>query len=264
MERVADDGQQRALDDEGGEGRPCSAGRADVLPAALSRTEFRRRIVETRRAGCRWKPDLYIVAVEGRRFVVKDYADKEFAFRWCVGRFSIGREISFYRRLQGLPGIADVAYRIDRYAIAVSEIAGRNGAQVAVGELSEAFFLALREVIDSVHRCGVVLCDLRNIKNILLGDDGRPYLVDFCTAFSQGGRWNIVRRGLFRIFAQDDLLGIAKLKRERAPHLFSDADRQALARGLFLERPARWLRDWGRQGLRFLFGWGKWTGSNAR
>ena len=234
------------------------------MPAALSRTAFRQRIVEPLRTGCRWKPDLYLVEVDGRRFVVKDYSSKEFVFRWCVGAFSIGREIACYRRLQGLPGIADVAYRIDRYAIAVSEIAGRNGAQVAIGELSEAFFQALRELVDAVHARGIVLCDLRNIKNILLGDDGRPYLVDFCTAFSQGGRWNIIQRGLFRIFVQDDLLGIAKLKRERAPHLLSDADRQALVAGLFLERPARRLRDWGRQGLRLLFGWGKWAGSNAR
>ena len=194
---------------------------------------------------------------------MKDYADKEFAFRWFVGAFSIGREIYFYRRLRGLPGIADVAYRIDRYANAVSEIAGRNGAQVAVGELSETFFRILRETIDAVHARGVVLCDLRNIKNILLGDDGRPYLVDFCTAFEQGGRWNLVQRGLFHLFAQDDLLGIAKLKRERAPHLFSDADRQALAKGLFLERPVRWLRNGARRGLRLIFGWGKWTGSSA-
>ncbi len=195
--------------------------------------------------------------------MVKDYADKEFAFRWGVGVFSVGRDVYFHQRLQGLPGIADVAYRIDRYAIAVSEIAGRNGAQVAVDDLSEVFFRQLREVIDAVHAHGVVLCDLRNIKNILLGDDGRPYLVDFCTAFEQGGRWNVIQRGLFHLFAQDDLMGIAKLKRERAPHLFTDADRQALAKGLFLERPARWMRNVLRRGLRIIFGCGKWTGSNA-
>jgi len=195
---------------------------------------------------------------------VKDYAEKSFIFRVFVGMLSNWREASIYRRLEGIRGIPEYVGLIDRYAIAVSYIPGRNASELKPGELSPDFFAKLRDLIDAVHARGVVLCDLRNIKNVIVGDDGEPYLIDFATAFGKGGRFNFLKNGLYRLFYQDDLLGIAKLKRNRAPHLLTKEEALALEKGVFLQKQAIFIKQWGRPLLRKIFGFGRMHGKNQK
>lgn len=243
---------------------PCSAFlyyRSDFLFKGnfieLQRSTFRRYLQETIREGYPWKPDVYLLEKDGQRLIVKDYAAKPFFFRYFVGAMSTRREALIYQKLKGLPGIPEYLGLIDRYAIAVGYIPGRNAAQLQPGELSPEFFKKLRMLIDAVHEREIVLCDLRNIKNVVLGDDGEPYLIDFATAFLKGGRLNFLKNGLFHLFYQDDLLGIMKLKRNCAPHLLTEEERLALEKGVFLQREAIFLKQKGRALLRRLFGFGR-------
>jgi len=206
------------------------------------------------REGKPWKPDIFVLQKEGRQILVKDYAEKSFFFRVFVGIVAIWREALIYRKLQGIRGIAKCYGVIDRYALALEFIPSRNGYELREEDLDPAFFDRMRVVIDAVHARGVVLCDLRNVKNILMGEDGQPYLVDFATAFQRGGRFNIVKNGVYHIFHQDDILGIAKLKRTRAKHLLSEEERSSLEKGLFGEKEARMIRTKGRWFLKKLFG----------
>ncbi len=224
-------------------------------PVLLQRSSYRQYIQESLREGYPWKPDIFRVENEGKSYIVKDYAAKSWVFRVCVGAISIRREALAYRRLLGVQGIPQRAFRVDRYAIAVAHIPGRNAAQLQPGELTPDFFKQLREIIDRVHEQEIVLCDLRNIKNILLGDDGKPYLIDFSTAFRKGARWNVLKNGLYHLFFQDDLLGIAKLKKHGAPHLLLKAERLALEKGVFLQKPTVFIKLKGRAILRWIFGW---------
>lgn len=210
--------------------------------------------MRTIREGYRWKPDIFVLKKDDRYIVVKDYAGKAFVFRFFVGVFSNWREGLIYRKLAGLRGIPGYIGLIDRYAIAVSYISGRNAAELKSGELTPLFFSNLRDLVDAVHGRGVVLCDLRNIKNVIVGDDGEPYLIDFATAFQKGGRLNVLKNGLYRLFYQDDLLGIAKLKRSRAPHLLTREEELALEKGVFLQKQALFIKHWGRPLLQKIFG----------
>lgn len=201
---------------------------------------------------------------DNKYIVVKDYAAKSFVFRFFVGMVSNRREATIYRKLQGLRGIPEYLGLIDRYAIAVSYVPGRNASELKPGELTPDFFARLRSLIDAVHARGVVLCDLRNIKNVIVGDDGEPYLIDFATAFQKGGRFNFIKNGLHRIFYQDDLLGIAKLKRNRAPHLLTKEEEIALEKGVFLQRQAIFIKHWGRPLLQKIFGFRRIHGKNQK
>lgn len=212
---------------------------------------------KTIREGYPWKPDVFILDIDGKQVVVKDYAAKPFFFRFFVGAISNRREALIYRKLRGLKGIPEYIGLIDRYAIAVGYIPGRNAAELMSGELPPSFFEKLRALIDAVHERGIVLCDLRNIKNVIVGDDGEPYLIDFATAFQKGGRFNFLKNGLYRIFYQDDLLGIVKLKRNCAPHLVTAEEELAFEKGVFLQKEAIFLKQKGRALLRKLFGFGK-------
>lgn len=214
-----------------------------VVAAPLTRSELNSETSELLRAGRYWQPDLLLVNWQGRRYVVKDYRARPPLYRWSVGVLATFRESRNYRRLAGLPGIPAFGGRIDRYALAVELIPGRNADRFKKGELPAAFFSELRTIIQGVHDRGVVLGDLRNSKNIMVTEQGRPMLIDFSTGFGRGGWWNPLQRWLYGIFERDDYLGVAKLKRRYAPELLTDEERQGLDTGLPFERPAHALRD---------------------
>lgn len=214
-----------------------------VGAAPLTRSELGSQTSELFRAGRYWQPDLFLVQRQGRRYIVKDYGARPPLYRWSVGMLATCRESKNYRRLAGLPGIPDFGGRIDRYALAVELIAGRNADRFKRGELPATFFTELRTIIQGVHDRGVVLGDLRNSKNIMVTEQGRPMLIDFSTGFSRGGWWNPLQRWLYAIFERDDYLGVVKLKRRYAPELMTEEERLALEEGLPFERTAHVLRD---------------------
>ena len=196
--------------------------------------------------------------------MVKDYAAKPFIFRFFIGIIANRREAFIYRKLEGLRGIPKWIGLIDRYALAIAYVPGRNASELNSGELTPLFFKKLREIVDAIHDRGIVLCDLRNIKNVILGEDGEPYLIDFSTAFQKGSRVNFLKNGLYRIFYQDDLLGIAKLKKRCAPGLLTESERSALEKGLFLQKEAIFIKHKGRALLQKLFGFGRTHGNDQK
>ena len=203
------------------------------------------------RSGRYWQPDLGVVEWGGRRYVVKDYRARPPVYRWTVGLVATWREAKNYQRLAGLPGIPAFGGRIDRYALAVAWVPGRNADRFEPGQLPASFFEELRRIVMGVHERHIALADLRNSKNIMVTDQGRPVLIDFSTAFSRGRWWNPLQRWLYRIFEQDDYLAIAKLKRRYAPELMTEEERRGLEKGLPLERPAHAVRDAFKTGVKW-------------
>ena len=68
-----------------------------------------------------------------------------------------------------------------RNAVARSFLAGHPlGKDERVGP---AFFSSLRSALAEMHRRGIAYVDLHKRENIIVGDDGRPYLVDFQIGF---------------------------------------------------------------------------------
>ena len=189
--------------------------------------------------------------------MVKDYAAKPLVFRATVGIFSCWRETYIYEKLQGIQGILECFGLIDRYAIMIAYIPGENAKEVKPEALTPLFFKKMRAVIDAVHKRGIVLCDLRNIKNTIVGKDGEPYLIDFSTAFLRGGRFSFLRNGIFHLFFQDDLLSIPKIKYRRVPHLLTEEEGLALEKGVFIEKEAKFIKVHGRSFLRWIFGLGR-------
>ena len=175
--------------------------------------------------------------------VLKDYAAAGWLFRAIVARWLIAHEASIYLRLQGLPGIPRIYGRVGPLALLRQYIPGLDAGRFHPGELPDSFFAEVAGLVEAMHRRGVVHCDLRNCRNILVAEGPRPYLVDFAAAFSRGWSLDLPRAWLHWMFHQADLTAVAKLKRRLAPHLLTAADRRALTRMGPVERVARALRD---------------------
>ncbi|MFQ3652271.1 MAG: hypothetical protein SNJ75_18290 [Gemmataceae bacterium] len=80
-------------------------------------------------------------------------------------------------------------------------------------KVDEAFFPALYSTLREIHRRGIAYVDLHKRENILVGLDGRPYLIDFQISQALPNCWicrhRLTRQGL-RILQQCDLYHLAK------------------------------------------------------
>jgi hypothetical protein len=144
--------------------------------------------------------------------------------RW-LGRLLLRRERAALRALAGCPQVPRL---LDAGAPVGGPMGGGGGGDTllrswcageplwSVGTLPADFFAALRALVELLHARGVCHNDLHKENNILVGEDGRPWLIDFQLASVSR------RRG--RAFAQrcrEDLRQVEKHRRryERADGL---------------------------------------------
>jgi len=148
---------------------------------------------------------------DGRKIICK-FNRKQSIFglpmSW-IGRFLASREAFFYSTLADLHSIphgygpVHVKGQIQRNSFAHDYIEGRP--LLAADRLPESFFQELEEHLKQMHECGVAYMDMHKRENIILGDDGRGYFVDFQVAlYYCRDRWFSPGRYLFRFFKQAD------------------------------------------------------------
>jgi RIO-like serine/threonine protein kinase len=105
---------------------------------------------------------------------------------------------------------------VDRQAIVLEYVAGRDLAAARPGDLPESFFDRLDLLLRSVHAAGVAHGDLHH-RDVLAGPGGQPYLVDFSTSISVGPTPDPLLRLLFRQMCRADLRSVAKLRHRLLP-----------------------------------------------
>ncbi|OGP74803.1 MAG: hypothetical protein A2V86_16020 [Deltaproteobacteria bacterium RBG_16_49_23] len=181
------------------------------------------------------KPDLNRIATEGRTFMVKDVRRRNFFLRWTLGLWLIHKEWKIYSQLKGLKGIPQPVERIDRFAFAMEFI---PGVPIERGKIIvPSFFSDLEQVLKAVHSRGVVHMDLRHKGNILVSEEGKPFLIDFNSSFSFKEE-GLLRRLLFPLFRWVDYGGLFKLKERASPSSMTPEETD------FLKRFNRLRRLW--------------------
>lgn len=185
------------------------------------------------------RPDLRVVDINGGKIAVKDFKRSDFLFRAIVGPVLIRREFGAMRNLLGVDGIPQLVGRMDKYALAMEHITGTSLEHVEQGVLTNEFYTELAEVIDNMHLHGVAHCDLRSRGNVMLGDDGKPYVVDFAACVYRGRGINPFTRWLFNQFVLADNNAVLRIKQRLSPELLTDEDKAELATPLPFEVPAR-------------------------
>jgi len=135
-----------------------------------------------------------------------------------IGRLLTTRECCAYDRLGDLPAIPRFLGRVGAHGFAHAYIEGhplRRGERVA-----DDFFPKLRDALQTMHRRDSAYVDLEKCENVLVGDDGEPYLIDFQLAWILprrygGDLWPMtwIRRRL----QQADLYHVVKLQRRTRP-----------------------------------------------
>ena len=117
------------------------------------------------------------------RIVLKCHREAPFLLlptAWA-GSLMARYEAAALARVQGIPGVARLVGPHGRTGILREFVPGHlltRGAKVA-----DAFFPQLLELLDAIHRRGLAYVDLEKPGNVVVGGDGRPYLIDFQVAF---------------------------------------------------------------------------------
>ena len=190
------------------------------------------------------RPTLWVVEENGVRAIIKDYSTNSFLYRNTIGRFLVWRETKAYRRLAGLKGIPTLYRAIGGLALVIEEIPGKNMEGLEKEEkLSEVFFKEIHRLVDSVHRQGLAHCDLKRAPNILLGNDGSPYIVDWSASISQREFRFFPINLIYRRFLQDDINGIIKIQLRHCPDAVSPEHKRRYYHRSEAEKLVRNIRD---------------------
>jgi hypothetical protein len=130
--------------------------------------------------------------------------------KW-LGRLLARHEIAMLRRLQDAPGVPRCVGPVCAFgkeldnAVAHEFVAGHalRYAEAAPDE----FFPRLQELVSRLHARGMAYVDLHKRENVLVGDDGFPYLVDFQISVALPGGWlgkAAPLRALLRLLQRSD------------------------------------------------------------
>jgi RIO-like serine/threonine protein kinase len=190
------------------------------------------------------RPVIWVIEENGVRGVVKDFSNSKFFYRNIIGRFLIWREHKAYKKLQGLEGVPACYGVIDGLALALEEIPSqpleKHNKNI---KLSRTFFDDLKNIVDSFHRKGLAHSDLKNGANVLVGYDGRPYIVDWSASISQKEFRFFPLNRIYLRFVLDDYFAIIKLKMRYVPETLTLEERRQYAKRSHMERGIRGIRD---------------------
>ncbi|MEN6372978.1 MAG: hypothetical protein ABFD64_13300 [Armatimonadota bacterium] len=182
----------------------------------MTRKEIENHTVAFLRTAGGTRPDVRVVEIENRRFVVKDFRRSDMLFRIFIGPILIRRESTALARMDGVEGVPRLFQRIDRHAMVIEHIDG-TALRDFEGNIPEGFFDELDNIMDAVHSRGVTHCDLRSSGNVMIASDGKPKVVDFAACVMRGHGLNPFINFLFRQFIDGDLYAVLMLKHKHAP-----------------------------------------------
>ena len=211
---------------------------------SLSLSDLQNRKSRILRKPSSTRPALWVIEQDGVRAVVKDYTSNGFLYRQFIGRFLIWRESKAYRKLMGLKGIPNFYRAIDGLALVIEDIAGRPVEGLEKEErLSEHFFKELKDLVKSIHKRGLVHCDLKRAPNVLRGDDGKPYIVDWSASISKREFRFFPFTLVYERFIVDELQGVLKIQLRHRPESVSAEEKRRYYHRSKGEKLVRAVRD---------------------
>lgn len=156
--------------------------------------------------------------------------------RW-VGAFLAAREIRLYTLMRDSPGVPPLIGPVGKTGLLHDFVLGHPLGRRE--QVSDTFFDELIGLIIDMHDRHIAYVDLNKRQNILMGEDGKPYLIDFQISLHMPprgwgrlwpARWLLVR------FQRADLYHCLKHKRRLRPDLLTPAEQARV------ERLSIWIR----------------------
>ena len=146
-----------------------------------------------------------------------------FPLKW-IGAFLVSRETRFYQKLADVPNVPDFLGRYGTNGFIHRYVPGRPLEKDK--PIPYGFFEELKQLMLTVHARGIAYVDANKPQNILLGDDGRPHLIDFQISWDTdelGNTW--LNRLVLRRLQREDMYHVLKHKRRMRPDELTEEER---------------------------------------
>jgi hypothetical protein len=177
--------------------------------------------------GKKKQADVYVVQVDDKPIVVKDYSKKTIFARW-YGSYALWRERRNYEFLQQFDFVPRLICKIDQYAFAIEYVNGPTVAELK-GQPDYCFLPGkLESVVLELHRHRFFHLDLRKRGNVM-SREGQVILIDFASSvrFSRWNPWYWLMRPVFRYV---DISAVIKWRSFICPDSLSEKDKRFLRR----------------------------------
>lgn len=154
-----------------------------------------------------------------------------------IGRLHAWHESAVFREVDDLAVVPRFTGRYGRHGLTHAFVEGHP---LTKGErVADDFFTRLGEGLAEIHRRGLAYVDLEKCENVLVGNDGRPYLFDFQIAWRwpfrlMRERWPVT--WIAARFQAGDRYHLRKLQLRTRPDLFTPEELEAARRKPFLVR----------------------------
>ena len=171
---------------------------------------------------------LVTVPIFPAKLVVKFYRDQPFwglPMTWA-GRMQRDHEKGIYRALAGVAGVPRYVADVGATGCAIEYVDA-----VGLDRLEEpppGWFDDMRRLLLAVHARGVAYVDANKRSNMLVGPDGRAWLVDYQISVRRRDDWPWPMRAIaaawVRYMQGKDLYHLVKHKRRMAPELLTEEE----------------------------------------
>lgn len=197
------------------------------------------------------RPVIWRIEENGVKAIVKDFSLNSFWFRNIAGRFLVWREKKAYKKLEGLSGVPSLFGSIGGVALIIEEIQGTDLGNMDVSKkLDDKFFSDLKGLIDSFHDRGIAHCDLKRAPNIIIGNDGNIFIIDWAASISKSELSFFPLNLIYKRFLQDDLNAITKIKLKWRTESVNPDEKRLYTERSKTEKIIRAIRDWLRDFLK--------------
>ncbi|MEQ1894334.1 MAG: hypothetical protein ABL998_17480 [Planctomycetota bacterium] len=154
-----------------------------------------------------------------------------------IGRLTAWHESSVLREVDDLSIVPRFTGRWGKFGMTHAFIEGHP---LTKGEhVPDDFFPRLRAGLSEIHRRGLAYVDLEKCENVLVGDDGSPWLFDFQIAWRWPlpfGRHSWLDRWIVARFQAGDRYHLTKLQLRTRPDLFTPEELAAAKKKPFWVR----------------------------
>lgn len=169
-----------------------------------------------------------------------------------LGRWLCKREQGIIRQLNGIEQIPEIVGTFGKTGLVYHYIEGKSLDEQPT--LPTDFFEQLENLMTDIHDCNVCYVDMNKRGNILLGDNGRPYLIDFQISMYFKRHWSgFIKHAVQR----EDRYHLLKHKRRFFSQSLTDEEHNILSEKSWIIRTHRTvggsLRDIRRTLLRWMY-----------
>lgn len=136
-----------------------------------------------------------------------------------IGRFLRNREARILRQFRDIDQLPDIIKLYGRNGVIYNYIEGKTLDEKP--SIPDDFFDQLRTLLETIHKRNICYMDLNKRGNILVGQDGRPYIIDFQISLFLPAKWCCRLREAFQ---KEDLYHLLKHKRKLRPDLLTEEE----------------------------------------